>query len=60
MVEYYEDLLKFLKDLRNNFYMQYTIEDVMLNVDGKQVIADICYSLSLASISYQLLPIVNV
>ncbi len=37
IVKYVEDLNKYLSDLRANFYMQYTVEDVMLNIDGKQV-----------------------
>ncbi len=43
IVKYYEDYNKFLSDLRNNFYMQYKVADVMQDVDGKQLMCEAAY-----------------
>ncbi len=45
IVQYHADLLKFLTDLKQGFYIQHTLEDVLLNVDGRQLMCEAFYLL---------------
>ena len=45
VVQYHADLLKFLTDLKQGFYIQHTLEDVLLNVDGRQLMCEAFYLL---------------